>query len=119
MQVVCVARVAVARALERAAVAADPADSHRVAYLPAFDVLADHVDPAGDLVSGSERERPVAEQALQHIGIGAADPARLDSDADLSWARARLRQVNHPQRGIDLTDLNRPHGAGHMPISFG
>src|SRR5258708_18616329 len=101
LQVFAVDRVALAAGLAPAVVAAEPADSHPLAYLPAFDVLADHVDPAGDLVSGSERERLVAGQAPRPIRIRAADPAPLDNNADLSWARAGAWPANPAAAGPD------------------
>ena len=74
------ARVAVA------AVAAEPADPDPLAHLPRERVLADGLDPAGDLVAGDARVLDTRHVALDGEGVGVADPAGLHADQDLAAA---------------------------------
>src|SRR4051794_26584502 len=67
---------------------------------PGADAVADRVDLARDLVAGGTRE-VVAHRAHDGHGIGVADPARVDLDADLTapWLR-----------DVDVDELETPVG---------
>src|SRR5699024_153728 len=100
--------VAAAARVAVAAVAAEPADPDPPAHLPRERVVADGLDPAGDLVAGDPRVLDTRRAALDREGVGVADAAGLHPDQDLAGAGGgdvALHELEWPAGG---SGLHRP-----------
>jgi hypothetical protein len=77
-----------------------------IAFLEAGHPRPDIDDDAGPLMAEDRRKQPLRIGARQRVGIGVADPGRLDFDQHL----ARFGAVE-PHR-LDRQGLTRPVGDG-------
>ena len=103
--VCAVHEIAVAAVLAVPAVAAEEADADALAHLPAFDAVADHIDPSDRFVA--RHPRPLDRQdPLDRRGIRMAHAAGLDADADMArrWIKQRLFGQ------LQLARAHRMHG---------
>ena len=73
---------------------AEPGDADAVAGREALRPLARAGDGADDLVARHQRQRRLAELAVEDVQVGAADAAGADRDQHLAGAGNRVR---HPQ----------------------
>src|SRR5690349_11653886 len=89
-----------------AARAAEPADAHAIAGLPAFDTGADRLDRSHDLVARYARIDHAGRDTLDRQGIAVANAARVDPDQQLT--RTGLRDVP-----LDSLQLAAGVGNGH------
>ena len=74
--------------------------------------LTDGVDPPDNLVAGHERQRGLAEIAIDDVQVGAAHAAGPDPDSQLPGAGLGHGQIDRPQRGPDALEDHRPHAPG-------
>src|SRR5262249_54317812 len=103
--------IAVAAELAIAARASEKSYAHTLPDRPALDTGPERIDPPDDLVARDAR--PVdRELALHRGGVRVADPARLDTNADLPRRGRRQFPLHHFQ-AAGLARLNGAIGLLH------
>lgn len=107
--------VALAAGQANATVATEPANGHPVAGSPAIDVVSDHVNAAGDLVAGDQRERHVGEGGVDERRVGAAYTAGFDGDADLAPLWLGQLPLDDREGAAGLVDLSGSDGGHGVP----
>jgi hypothetical protein len=92
--VTTVHEITISTELAIAARASEEADTHALANRPALDTEAKSIDPPDRFMPGDAR--PIdRKQTFHSSGIGMANPARLDANPNLTWARLSDPALNY------------------------
>ena len=103
-----------------AAVAAGPAEpghAHASPFLEILDTVAPGRDPADHLVARHQGQLGLGEFAVDHVQIGAADPAGGNPDEQLAGAGLGPRQLRGTQLARRALQHHGPHGLGRHGLS--